>query len=502
MPDDKEPPWMKYQRLQHEGPPKGITELPQNIVRSAGQFAGQLWDAAKGMVLDEKGNPISFENPLGATPRGMLNLAMGTANKMVPGQRGPMEEYPEALAYYYAQRYSPSNIGTTALEDPVGTAADLSMVLGGVSGVARGASNLSRMANLPRTAAALRTTADVANTVSAVTDPIRAGFNIASVPLRSTKIPVISRANPETLYQGALKPRPGTYSREDVRSMIRTGLEERIPVSERGADKLWKLIEDLNKKVQARIDEATARGVTVSPEEVAKYVDEILPTFREQVAPEADIAALRSTKEEFLRQHQTEAPYTKIRESLEPGVAYVPEGTGTTMQTQPIPADVAQRIKVGTYRQLKGKYGELKNAQVEGEKALARGIKNKLAAQIPEIGEFNARESDALGLVPEIEHALRRTGNWEFFGLCSPAAGGDAYAATGSKELAAVAGFTAALLRNPAIKSQLAIAIYHGMKKNPAKYGPARMATATARANEYVQKLLEGGSTPPPTTAP
>src|SRR4030095_15692512 len=338
MPDDKEPPWMKYQRLQHEGPPKGITELPQNIVRSAGQFAGQLWDAAKGMVLDEKGNPISFENPLGATPRGMLNLAMGTANKMVPGQRGPMEEYPEALAYYYAQRYSPSNIGTTALEDPVGTAADLSMVLGGVSGVARGASNLSRMANLPRTAAALRTTADVANTVSAVTDPIRAGFNIASVPLRSTKIPVISRANPETLYQGALKPRPGTYSREDVQSMIRTGLEERIPVSERGADKLWGVIDYLNKTVQGYIEEAAARGITVHPEDVARYVDQIEPRFLKQVNPEADLQTLAAAKAEWLRQHTTEAPYTKLRESLEPGGGYAPAGTGYTPAPPPMRA--------------------------------------------------------------------------------------------------------------------------------------------------------------------
>src|SRR4030095_8324416 len=409
MPDDKEPPWMKYQRLQHEGPPKGITELPQNIVRSAGQFAGQLWDAAKGMVLDEKGNPISFENPLGATPRGMLNLAMGTANKMVPGQRGPMEEYPEALAYYYAQRYSPSNIGTTALEDPVGTAADLSMVLGGVSGVARGASNLSRMANLPRTAAALRTTGEVANTMSAVTDPIRAGFNIASAPLRSTKIPVISRANPETLYQGALKPRPGSTTTEKVGNMIRTGLEEGIPVSEGGVNKLYNLILDLQKQVNARVAAAGKRGITIDPESVASRVDPLFETFgREgQVLPESDIATIAGKKAEFLRQWQNQppdvqAPFTVGYPSLEPGVGFVPTGRGTTPVPQPvvheqIPIETAQQMKVGTYQKLKEKHwGELQTAEKETAKQLARGLKENIEQYIPELSEINAREGNAL----------------------------------------------------------------------------------------------------------
>jgi hypothetical protein len=494
MADDKEPPWLMYQRMEHDQkqkpqPPQPITDLPGNIVRSAGQFVGQLGDVVKGMVYDDKGNLISLEHPLGATPTGMLNLAMGTANKMLPG-RGPMEEYPEAVAAHFAKRYSPENIGATAYQDPVGTAADLSMIAGAGSLATRGASTLAEMANLPRIAGAAARTGDVLNTVSAVTDPIRVGFNVASVPLRSTKIPIISRANPENLYQSALKPRPGSYSRPEVQAMVGTGLKEGIPVSEGGWNKLWGLIDDLNQKVQDRVDVASKAGVTVDPEAVAKRTSQLEPTFREQVAPEADLAAIQSTREEFLRQHQGQAPYTQVLPGIQsPG--YFPVGKGTASYPIDMTAREAQNIKTGTYRQLKGKFGELKNAQVETEKALARGIKEELANQIPEIGALNARESDALGLLPELEHALRRGGNHQLFGIGTPIAAGGVYSVTGSPQLAGIAAGVRTLLDNPAIKSQLAIAIYQGMKKNPAKYGPARIATATARANEYIEQLRQ-----------
>src|SRR5262245_29386369 len=83
---DDEKPWEHFakakQAAQQTQPPKPITDLPGNIVRSAGAFGQQIWDAAKGMVVDEEGNPISFEKPLGRTPTGILNTALGTAQLM------------------------------------------------------------------------------------------------------------------------------------------------------------------------------------------------------------------------------------------------------------------------------------------------------------------------------------------------------------------------------------------------------------------------------------
>jgi hypothetical protein len=50
-------------------------------------------------------------------------------------------------------------------------------------------------------------------------------------------------------------------------------------------------------------------------------------------------------------------------------------GQGQTAIRQNLTATEAQAIKQGTYRQLAKKYGQLSNADVEEQKALARSLK-------------------------------------------------------------------------------------------------------------------------------
>jgi hypothetical protein len=71
------------------------------------------------------------------------------------------------------------------------------------------------------------------------------------------------------------------------------------------------------------------------------------------------------------------------------------------------------------------------------------------------------------------------------------------FAATGSKEAATAAAILTAIFDHPMAKSKLAIAIYNGMKANPEKYGAARMTTATARANAYIDQLRKQTETAP-----
>ena len=63
--------------------------------------------------------------------------------------------------------------------------------------------------------------------------------------------PAISSAAPK-LYQSALKPPPGSYSTAEVQNMVKTGLENKIPVSSEGVGKLGGLIKDLNKVVDRK----------------------------------------------------------------------------------------------------------------------------------------------------------------------------------------------------------------------------------------------------------
>lgn len=461
----------------YDRPPDLLTGFGKNLLGSAGQFVSDL---AAGV-----GQAVAHPQ---ITGQGVLNLGAGVIEKMAPlPQPGPHEPYAEAageaIRKHVVDRYgSPDKFAETFYQDPVGTMADVSMVIGGGEAALKGAALIPKAAGMARTASALERGGEILGTAANVTDPMRVGFQAATLPMRPFGVA-------QKIYQSAIKPPPGSYSLPETRAMMRTGLEARIPMSEGGLTKLWGLIDDLNTKVTDATESAGKRGVTVDPKDVARRVDEITPTFSEQVNPEKNLRQLAESKQEFLRQHQTQVPFTKVLPSLDEGGGYFPVGQGTTAVPTPIPADAAQRIKVGTYQQIKKSYGEMKNAQIESQKALARGIKEELATAIPEIGALNAKESDFLQLVPVIERAIRRESNHQIFGIGTPIFAGGVGAATGSAQAAAAAGTLRAVLDNPYVKSRLAIAIHHAQKANPGKFGPARMASATARLESYLRGL-------------
>lgn len=233
----------------------------------------------------------------------------------------------------------------------------------------------------------------------------------------------------ERLYESALKPGPRSNTLPQVRRMVGTGLRERIPVTERGTRQLRTLSDELNQNVAGTI--SSAPHATVSKFRVASRLNDTADRFATQVNPESDLAALSESGNEFLR-------------------------------TQPnsIPAAAAQRLKQGTYRQLKDRaFGELKNATVESQKGLARGLKEELEALFPEIREVNARNSDLFQLEPELESAVNRTRNKEMFGIGTPIFGGAVGVTTGSAPLGALAGIARHLIDRPGFKSRLAIAL-------------------------------------------
>lgn len=272
----------------------------------------------------------------------------------------------------------------------------------------------------------------------------------------------------QKLYQSALKPPPGSNSTAEVARMVNTGLKYEIPVSAGGIDKLHGLVADLNKAVQADIDAGSAAGKTVNKYAVTGRLSDMTKKFATQVNPEADLNAIGESGNEFLRSHPTE-----------------------------IPASQAQKIKTGTYQQLGSKaYGELSSATKESQKALARGIKEELENQFPEIKGRNAQESDLYQLEPELERAVRRIDNHDIISLGSKVTAGAGAAIGGAPGMVA-GGIMEKVLGMPAVKSRLAIAL---SKSGGGKVVP--MSLAVARANAYAAQLAlanaenEGGSKP------
>jgi hypothetical protein len=146
----------------------------------------------------------------------------------------------------------------------------------------------------------------------------------------------------------------------------------------------------------------------------------------------------------------------------------------------------AQAMKSGTYQQLSSKaYGELKSAQIESEKALARGIKEELDAQFPELQDLNAKQEQFYGLQPFLERAVSGIGNRDVLSLGDMAAGA-ATAATGHGLLGVPAMIMRHALGSQMVKSKLAIMLNAAARSGGAVESPA---ATTARINSYIQSL-------------
>lgn len=272
--------------------------------------------------------------------------------------------------------------------------------------------------------------------------------------IKGTGLRVPTGELPERLYQSALKPGPGSYSTSEVGSMVKTGLKNDIPVSAGGASKLDTLISNLSDRVKAQIQAGSQAGATVDPAAIAARADQAKGRFAVQVNPDADLAAIDASKQEFLKNNPS-----------------------------PIPVADAQNLKQGTYQQLKSRsYGELGSATKEAQKALARGIKEELEVQFPEIKGLNAQQSQMIGLSDALERAVRRIDNRQLISFGTP------IAAVGGAALGGGLGATAGIILKQAIddsfvKSKLAIALTR------ASSGQIALPAALARVAGYSDAL-------------
>jgi hypothetical protein len=255
---------------------------------------------------------------------------------------------------------------------------------------------------------------DVAGGLGAATGLV-AGAGLAGPATRAAGKairPVAKRAG-EALYQSALKPTkavlkhvrtaPGGGEDAARQTLIQAGLQEGIPVSASGARKVESLVDSLNAEVQQRIAEAGRAGKAVDPTHVEQAIRDVAKDFTHQINAQPELAAIETVRSNFM---------------ANPNVAKQvqgPAGKATVMQD--IPVERAQEMKVNTYKGLRGKYGRELGGTIEAEKAGARGLREGIEREVPEVGPLNAREGAMIPLEEAIADAMRRRGNYAMFGL-------------------------------------------------------------------------------------
>ena len=190
------------------------------------------------------------------------------------------------------------------------------------------------------------------------------------------------------LMQSALKPTIAQLRTGDAQSAIDTLLKYGINPTKGGVEKMQGMVGDLNDQIAQKIADS---GATVSKNTVMDSLNGVRQQFGRQVSPTADLGAIEGVAQDF---------------AAHPSIA-----------GDAIPVQLAQQMKQGTYSVLAKKYGQVGAADTEAQKALARGLKEQIAAVVPDVGVLNGQESQLINALKVSERRAMMDANKNPMGL-------------------------------------------------------------------------------------
>lgn len=247
---------------------------------------------------------------------------------------------------------------------------------------------------------------------------------------------LVESAGP-AIMQTALKPTVAVLKEYNTTPMriVKTLLDEGVNVTEGGLAKLQNLLGSNQADIKAAVQGATG---SIAKRDVAARTLSTAGKLAEQTNPTADLKVLGDTVDEFMNHPVITGPRMSIPE--------------------------AQAMKVGTYQQIGKHYGEVSAAGIETQKALARGLKEEIAAAVPGIGKLNMKEADLLAALDSVGRRVAVAGNRDPVGFAWVAHTPQA--------------FLAALIdRQPMVKSLIAHGAYN-VAGSLAKVSPQAIALA------------------------
>lgn len=194
------------------------------------------------------------------------------------------------------------------------------------------------------------------------------------------------------IMQSALKPSKASQKSGDAAQGIEYLLQEGINVSQGGVEKLTKHIDKLDDQLTQAI--ARASG-DVSTLRIIQPIRDALQKFRYGLDHAADEKAIRGEMLKFFNHPEVQGAFQ-------------------------IPAELAQNIKRAIYREVGDKgYGlGLKPAsELEGKKAVARGLKEGLDVVSPEAASLNRSMGPAINARDLVQDRMMTAGNKNPIGL-------------------------------------------------------------------------------------
>lgn len=193
-----------------------------------------------------------------------------------------------------------------------------------------------------------------------------------------------------SLMQSALKPTIEQLRTGKAERAITTLLDEGINPTRAGVNKLKDKIWNINSEVANKIGSSNAM---IDKQNVLNTLQDVRAGFANQVSPTSDLNAIQGVADDFLNH---------------------PSFLGNML-----PVQKAQELKQGTYKVLKGKYGEAGSAATEAQKGLARGLKDEISKAVPEVASLNAKESQLINALSVAERRALMDANKNTMGLAA-----------------------------------------------------------------------------------
>jgi hypothetical protein len=391
------------------------------------QFSGK--EAIKnlpGSIVQEGKNVIGAITQPIDTIKGIGNLALGVAEKAIPGGPYPQEKYADAMGEYFSNKYGSKDAFLSELQNnPASILSDLSMfVTGGASGAAKLAS-LSKVG--AKAAPALEKVAQVGTAI----DPLNLAANTAMYGA-SKAIPT---SVAPMMYESAAK-FSTTLSPTERARITETALKNQIPLDYSGLGKVQSKLTDLGDKMDTLITNATDQNIKIPATKVLESLKDVKKQsggFKIEAAQ--DIKEINNIEKQF----KTYLKQNKIT-------------SVTPQQLQDFKADAYKRIDFGRAPE------KPSLAKEEAYRAMAGSARQSLEGFMPELRDINAQYGALRELQPNLQKSVGRIENRDLMGLGATAKTGAGGALGGIP--GALLGFGQSLLDNPKIKGKAALELY------------------------------------------
>jgi hypothetical protein len=342
--------------------------LGRGIIGESAKFAGRVIPGVTGEELQSK-----VESSL--APKQTADNRMITANDLVKTGR---------LATDIGAAYAvPSALGAVASKIPAAAKYAQALSSGGFdlgNAALKGSNVASKLGNiLMKTGAGVGTNLATNELVNPDEWKSAAAWGVLPAGLETAKD--ILKAGGTKFMTSAVKPDLADFESGDAQKAIQTMLEQSVnptmhrTIWGRGLDTVQKKINDLNNEVKLMV--ANANG-NVSKQDVLNALDSYAAEKGKQLAPDADLAAIKTVRDQIVANKQ--------------------------MPTNYVPAQIAQELKQGTYKAVGERaYGQETAASKEAQKVGAKALKEGIERVVPNVAPLNKQESELLNMLNVVE---------------------------------------------------------------------------------------------------